>query len=528
MFQRLSDPIQRNADATPEQVAFAVPGRTLTCAQLETQANQLAHLLINKGVRPGDRVGIYLQRGLETPVAVFGILKAGAIFVPLDPFAPPAATLRLLDACGIHHLLTHPAQRRCVAELVRQDITRLQIIGIDQESLDLKPAIEVTPWQAASTMPMIPPDLPSLDLDTAYIMFSSGSTGRPKGIAHSHRSGLAYASASCKTYGIDRNDRIGSHSPLHFDMSTLGYLSGPFAGATTVIIPEAHTKIAASLSKLIADESITVWYSVPLALIQLLLRGTLDAHDYNALRWVLFGGEPFPIKHLRSLMQTWPDARFSNVYGPAEVNQCTFYHVPAIAPEAETPIPIGRVWDQAEGMIVDPTDQTVAEGEPGELLIRSSTMMRGYWNRPDLNANAFYRRTNLTGDVDIFYRTGDLVQERSDGELMFLGRRDRQLKVRGYRVELDDVEHALTGHPGVEEAAAFKIHTPEGDSIAACVTASGSESIDTESLRKQLATSLSWYAVPERIETRDTLPRTTSGKIDRRRLQTEFEEKAAV
>jgi amino acid adenylation domain-containing protein len=359
-----------------------------------------------------------------------------------------------------------------------------------------------------------------MEHDLAYIMYTSGSTGNPKGMMHTHSSGLAYTKMAVKTYDVGHADRLSNHSPLHFDMSTFDYFAGPLAGATTVIIPEAYTKLPASLSKLIADEQLTIWYSVPFALIQLLMRGILPSRDLSALRWILFGGEPFTPGHLRALQRLLPTARFSNVYGPAEVNQCTYYHVPPLADNDEQPVPIGMVCENVEGLVVDEADAAVAAGEVGELLIRAPTMMRGYWGRPDLNERAFYRRQVFPNYEDVFYRTGDLVQEAADGNLKFLGRKDRQVKTRGYRVELDEVEHALASHPHVEENAVYAVPDAEGSSrIEAAVLACAGVVVHVDTLQQYLTSLLPWYAVPATIIVMEEFPRTGSGKIDRRALR---------
>jgi acyl-coenzyme A synthetase/AMP-(fatty) acid ligase len=303
-------------------------------------------------------------------------------------------------------------------------------------------------------------------------------------------------------------------------MSTFDYFSGPLRSATTVIIPEEYKLLPASLAQLVAEERLTIWYSVPLALIQMLLRGQLDQHDMSALRWVLFGGEPFPPKHLHALMRQWPHARFSNVYGPAEVNQCTYFHVPPLPNAyADEQVPIGRVWENADGLILDEEDKAVEDGEVGELLIRAPTMMRGYWARPDLTDRAFYRASDDGGFERVFYRTGDLVQRLADGNLRFLGRKDRQIKSRGYRVELDEVEAVLLTHAGVEEIAVFAIADNEGSQQieAAAILKPGFAATPHELLRFASG-QLPAYAIPRSIRLYATFPRTASGKIDRKAL----------
>lgn len=512
--------LDRAADAAPEREAFTDGRLRLSFGELLARANRLAHLLRDAGLARGDRVGILLPRCIETAVAVHGILRAGGAFVPIDPKTPPAGIRQLLRDCGIGHLLTQPSLAPALREVMREPVPLRCVVGAELDAVGCRPwsALEQYDHQTAPAGRILAEDL-------AYIMYSSGSTGRPKGIMHTHRSGLAYAGLSIDTYRVTADDRIGNHSPLHFDMSTFGYFSSVAAGATTVIIPEAHTKLAASLAELIEAERLTIWYSVPLALIQLLERGVLADRDLRSLRWVMFGGEPFPPDHLRALMQRLPDARFSNVYGPAEVNQCTYYHVPPLddpGSEAATgrPVPIGRLWDEAEGLILDEAGDPVGDGEAGELLVRTATMMQGYWARPDLNERCFLRRPAAGGATHVFYRTGDLVRRRADGRLEFLGRKDRQVKIRGYRVELDEIEHQLGTHPAVAAAAVFPVIQEDATKcIEAAVTLRPEGGAGEAALREFVARLFPAYAIPERIRIMASLPRTGTDKIDRRKLQ---------
>ncbi len=357
-----------------------------------------------------------------------------------------------------------------------------------------------------------------LEDDLAYIMYTSGTTGTPKGIMHSHRSGLAYAKLSMDLYDVRPTDILANHSPLHFDISTMGYFTMPLAGGTTVLIPESHKIIPASLSQLIEKERITIWYSVPLALIHLLQRGALEDRKMDSLRWVLFGGEPFPAKHLRSLMKLWDKAVFSNVYGPAEVNQCTYFHLSEL-PENDDAIPLGHVWNNTEVLIVDKNDLEVDDGDTGELLVRTATMMKGYWGKPELTQKAFFRREKFANAEEIFYRTGDLVWRKSDGQLMFAGRKDRQIKIRGYRIELDEIESVLISHPYILETAVYNIKNEEDQSIEAIVVLSDSGRETEENIKEFLAAKIPAYAVPRRIYFSDKIPRTPAGKIDYKQLK---------
>lgn len=516
MLYLLPHILQQSAERHPLKAALRFNGQGLTYPELLRRSDRIAWLLQEGGLKKLDRVGVFLNKSIETVVAIYGIMRAGGVYVPLDPRSPLARLQFMHRDCGFRYLITHEPQQKAVQELVGGEHALTHIFGLPADSIE---GVHTLSWGEIEALPdSAPRDQGSMEQDLAYIMYTSGSTGTPKGLMHTHASGLSYARLSADTYDVRSEDVVSNHSPLHFDMSTFDYFSSLLQGATTVIIPEAYTKLPASLSQLIESERMTIWYSVPFALIQLLIRGALDKRDLSSLRWVLFGGEPFPSKHLHALMDLWPHARFSNVYGPAEVNQCTYYHVPALVDDEES-IPIGKVWDNSCGLVLDEQDSEVQAGEVGELVVRTPTMMRGYWNRPDLNERAFYRRQLFSNYEEVFYRTGDLVQALPDGNLKFLGRKDRQVKTRGYRVELDEVENALCSLPQVEEAAVFVVPDQEGSQkiYAAAIPKTG-ESFSEADLKNTVSGLVPWYALPQRILILNEFPRTGSGKIDRRRL----------
>ncbi|MDJ0731105.1 MAG: amino acid adenylation domain-containing protein [Crocosphaera sp.] len=520
MIYLIHHAIDNSAKLFPEQEAFRFENKSLTYQKLVEQANSLAHLLIDQGLKKGDRIGVYCNKSLESAVAIYGIMKAGGAYVPLDPSAPATRIRFILNNCQIRGLITQPQKQSYLAEILQETTSLDYVIGLPENS---ELPIRIFDWKTVTEISAkSSPNVKIIEQDLAYIMYTSGSTGEPKGIMHTHQSGLTYAKMSAHLYNLNKGDRLGNHSPLHFDMSTLDYFTGPLVGATTVIIPEAYTKIPASLSQLIEIEKLTIWYSVPFALIQLLHRGLLPDHDLSSLRWILFGGEPFPPKYLYELMTLLPQARFCNVYGPAEINQCSYYHIPPLESIPDEPVPIGKIWDNAEELVVDQEDKPITQGEIGELLVRTPTMMQGYWQNPDLNKKAFFYRNRTGNHQDIFYRTGDLVQLEPDGNYRFLGRKDRQIKTRGYRVELDEIETALVSHPFVEEAGVFGVQDSEGSQhIEAAITLKGQQQITPIELIRYASNILPRYAIPLKISIREELPRTTSGKIDRRALQQE-------
>lgn len=508
--------IFENSQKIPDHPAVRFQKEELTYLQLAKASNQLANFLISHGVKRGDRVGIYMNKNLFSAVSIYGILSAGAAYVPLDPFAPIDRLSFVINDCQIQFIITNDQKIENVKEIISK--TSLQgLIGVQSTSEIDVPSYS---WEQIFSFPSSSPTIQPVEQDLAYILYTSGSTGTPKGIMHTHRSGLSFAEWAVQTYQISSEDHISNHAPLHFDLSTFDFFASAIGGATTVIIPEGFTKLPASMAKWIQDERITIWYSVPFALIQMLERGNLESRDLSGLRWILFAGEPFPTKHLRTLMKTLPWVKFSNLYGPTETNVCTYYHVAPLPENSDEPIPIGIVCENTEDLVVDIEGRPVAEGEIGELLIRGGTVMKGYWARPDLTEKGFYRRKMFDYCEDIFYRTGDLVQKMPDGNYKFLGRKDRQIKTRGYRVELDEVEAMLLSHPTIHEAAAYPVPDVEGSNlIEAAVILIEGESISEDDIIKHLSGRLPSYAIPTKIIISDDFPRTSTGKINRRELQ---------
>jgi acyl-coenzyme A synthetase/AMP-(fatty) acid ligase len=395
-------------------------------------------------------------------------------------------------------------------------------IGIDDSN---GASLTVTPWSAVEDMASDdPPDVAVGGLDTSYIQHTSGSTGEPKLIRHNHASALAFVEWAVDEYRLTADDRLSNHSSHHTCFATFDYYAAARAAATTVILTPAAMFLPASLAELVERERISVWYSVPTALVQLLLHGNLGSRDLDALRWVLFAGETFPEKHLRSLRAQLPNARFSHVYGSTEVNVCTYYHLP-VAGDEPAPLPIGKPCSNSRALVVDNAGRPVKTGDTGELLIEGSTVMTGYWGDPERNRQALTRRSEPGGFESTWFCTGDRVRILEDGNLTFSGRADLQIKVRGHRVELEEVENALIGLEHVHEAAVFAIPDAEGSSaIHAAVVIDPGTAVSQKELAQGLRKVLPPYAVPVVIDIVLKLPRTPTGKVDRKQLQAKHSE----
>lgn len=471
----LDDALAHWAREAPEASALQFLGETIAYATLVAAASGVAGFLAEHSVTRGDRVILMTAKSPTTIAAMYGVLRAGAIYVPIDPAAPDIRILQIIENVDPKCVLADAASRRRLTELA------LTV-----------PTYDVAQMPQTGEMPTLQrsPD------DGAYILHTSGTTGRPKGILHSHASGLAYARMAARLCGLAPSDRVSHHTPAYFDMSIFDVFSAGLAGATCVIIPEMYTKVPASLAQLTETAGITVWYSVPYAIQQLVERGALDKRDLSALRIVMFAGEMMPPNVVEAFSTHVPNAAFLNAYGPTETNHCVTARLSHAELDGVSALPIGQ-----------PDEGVTAEiAEDGELLIRSDQVMRGYWNEPDRNAAAFV----TTASGARFYRTGDIVTKRADGALMLLGRKDRQIKLRGYRIELDEVELALTNAPNVSEAAVVF----ENEEITAFL----SGRVEQADIQAHLAAHLPAYAHPTEIVLVPQMPRTPTGKIDRMAL----------
>ena len=548
---RLGGGVSPFVQVDPDAEALTDGTRSLDWAELIDEVARSAAALVALGITPGDRVAVHLAKSVQSFVAVHAVLRAGGVMVPLDPLAPVAHLATVLVDAGAKVLVTDARSSSLVALLAEPGVgERVDAVvrpTADRTVLADLDVVEVL----ADTIAESPatPRVRTEPNDPAYIIYTSGSTGRPKGIVHTHASALAYANGAAVAYDLHAGDRLANIAPLHFDQSTFELYAGPLAGACTIVVPDPILRFPASLSEFVAAHRATVWYSVPYLIGQISTRGALDQRDLTSLRWVLFGGESFPPGQLATVMRQLPAARFSNVYGPAEVNQCTALHLDE-PPDDDRPVSIGRAWQWADVRIVDPDGldgphpsdgpvpgghidaerdglevRDVGPGEPGELIVRSATMMQGYWNRPELTAGSIVRLADTEGR---WYRTGDLAARRPDGDIDFLGRIDNQVKLRGHRIELEAIDAALRDLDGVTAATAIVDRPDQGEHrlVALVVTdeASGAASTDSRGVLSELARRLPRYAVPAEVITVAGLPRTATGKVDRNAAHDLFEQ----
>lgn len=508
MAYLLAQLLTQSAQQRPDHIAVIDGAQQHTYRTLDEVSNRFAHLLQAVGVRRGDRVGLYLEKSWEAVAALFGILKAGAAYVPLDPTAPSARIMYIIENCQMKALVSTTTK-----------LTALQERNIGQGHIPATIlADDPTAWAAASTTP--PPDPGPIEDDLAYILYTSGSTGHPKGVMISQRAALTFIDWACETFGVQPTDRVSNHAPFHFDLSTFDLFVTIKAGAAIVLVPPMLSILPRTLADFIATQEISIWYSVPSALTRLLLYGQLERYPFPKLRTILFAGEVFPVKYLRQLMTLIPQAAYHNLFGPTETNVCTWHRVPPLAPDHTEPIPIGKACANSETLVLNAQDEIVAPGEVGELCVRGPSLMRGYWGLPERTAQSLtpYVVHQHLGP-ELIYRTGDLVRATADGNYTYLGRRDNQIKSRGYRIELGEIETVLYSHPDIEEVAVIPIPDDEiGNQIKAFLVLRNGQQVTHGALEAFCAERLPRYMFPQQIEFRATLPKTSTGKVDKAQL----------
>ena len=510
--------LDRSAHLRPRHQAVEDDQRgTMTYQDLATLSNRLRDRLRHAGVRRGDRVGIYMRKSIDTVASIFGVLKAGAAYVPVDPGAPVARNAYILNDCSVKLVLVEKSfEERLRAEIGRsgEPPPFLHLEGTGG-SLPLRQTLDSL--QEQDPAPVTETDIVTPD-DLAYILYTSGSTGKPKGVMLSHRNAVSFIDWCSEVFEPHEKERFSSHAPFHFDLSILDLYVPIKHGATLVLIGADIGKDPVRLAALISEKRITSWYSTPSILSLLAQYGKLQQHDYSALRTVLFAGEVFPIKHLRALKTLLPAPKHFNLYGPTETNVCTFYQIPVHIPEERTqPYPIGKLCTHLQAIVVSEQGQEVPAGQEGELCISGSGVMQGYWNLPERTARAFL----IDPSSQRWYKTGDIVVQDADGNYIYIGRRDRMVKKRGYRVELGEIEAGLYRHPAVKEAAVVAL---SDDDNGVRVKAFLSCKEDTKrpsliELKRFCAENLPIYMVPDLFVFWEVLPKTSTDKIDYQELK---------
>ncbi|WP_330460674.1 amino acid adenylation domain-containing protein [Streptomyces sp. NBC_00820] len=491
---------RRVAAERPDAAAVRDAGRTLTYAELDLASDRLAARLAHAGVRPGDLVGLLLERSADVPVGILGVMKAGAAYVPLDPSYPGERLRYMIADAGVTTVVGAAGQ---AAER-----------GLD--------AVAVLPPYDDSAPETPVPETELTGEEPAYVIYTSGSTGNPKGCVVGHRQVLALLKAALPLFDVDAEDRWALFHSFSFDVSVWEFWASMAVGATAVTVPLAVAQSAADFLALLVAEKVTVLGQVPSVFRALAMAYEEAGRPELALRYLVFAGEAIDLDVVGGFLGAYPGTAPTavNMYGPTET---TVYATHRALTEADfggaVASPIGAGLPHLRLEIRDADLRPLPDGETGELLIAGEGVADGYLGRPELTAERFVTLDGPDGP-DRYYRTGDLARRLPDGSFAYLGRNDQQIKLRGYRIELGEVEAALRGHHHVKDAAVTVITTAAGATffVACVVLAEGAPAKPAAELRAHAQTVLPRYMVPDRYQAVDALPLTGSGKLDRKAL----------
>ncbi|WP_346364369.1 non-ribosomal peptide synthase/polyketide synthase [Bosea sp. (in: a-proteobacteria)] len=491
----LHERFRRQAAADPEAVAAVFSdGGQLTRGELEARGNQLARFLKARGRGPEPLIGVAMERSLELVVALVGILKAGAAWVPLDPDHPRQRLESMIGAAGVSLVLT---QEHLASRLPAGAAT----FHLDRQ------------WPEIARLPATAVAAGTRAENLAYVIHTSGSTGRPKGVAVSHRAAGNLLAWLERTLGPTAGERVLQKTPCGFDVSVWEFFWPLVHGHRLVLAPAGAHRDPAALIALVCEHAVTTLHFVP-AMLQAFLAHPRAA-ACTSLRRVLGGGESLPPEVARRFFEVLPGVALHHTYGPTEATvdaaswRCRSGSLPAR-------LPIGRAVDNLRTWVLDGGMRPVPVGGSGELCLGGSSLARGYWCRPARTAAAFVPDPTSRQPGGRLYRTGDRVRFAADGSIEFLGRIDHQVKIRGIRVELGEIEAALRRHSEVSQAAVLAVPDGTGTNrLVACLVPETDAVAAAEELMSWLGARLPAAMVPAFFVVLERLPLTAAGKVDR-------------
>lgn len=531
MSMLLHEWVIRQAEHAPDRIAVSLGADALTYGALDDTSNRLARLLHDAGVRPGDRVALLLAKSPTAVAAIVATLKAGAIYVPLDPASPAPRVAKMLASCEPHILLADRVGADVAAHGLRSGLlaNRPRLGWLDAGA----PPPGCAPVFRAADVCDTPPSVrlaPARADHPAYLMYTSGSTGAPKGVVITHTNVSHFVRWANRYFGVGPDDRLSGHAPLYFDLSTYDIFGTFAAGAHLHLVPPALNLAPARLVRFIRDARLTQWFSAPSVLVYMASFDAVRYGDFPALRRLLWCGEVFPTPALRYWMQRLPHVRFTNLYGPTEATVASsYYTVPTCPRDDREVIPIGTACDGEELLVLDERLVRVPPDAVGELCIRGVGLSPGYWRDAEKTRAAFLPNPYGTAPGDRIYSTGDLARVDERGLHYFLGRRDSQIKSRGHRIELGEIEAGVQAIGLARECAVVAVPTDGfAGALICCAYVPDRQAATPEELRRRLRETLPTYMLPSRWLALDALPRNANGKTDRPRIRELFEHREAV
>jgi len=498
----------------PDKEACITSERRLTYAQFEAEATQCARALVDAGIEKGDRVGVFLENRTEAAVAIFGILRAGGAFVMINPTTKPDKVCYILNDCAAKAVVA-PARAGAAIEAIENEVASVgAIFTCGTVPKNSPPPGAVPRFDFATRIaqfPTSPDPVRCIDMDLAAIIYTSGSTGRPKGVIMTHRNIIAAATSVSDYLENVPEDIILNVLPLSFDYGLYQLLMAVKIGATLVL--ERSFAYPYQIVQRIKDEAVTGFPGVPTIYAMLLQMEELDPAMFDSVRFITNTGAALPVPHIKRLGSLFRNARIYSMYGVTESKRCSY-----LPPEEleRRPASVGRGMPNEEVFVLDDDGNPVAPGEVGELVIRGSNVMQGYWELPEATAEVL--RPGRYPWEKVLY-TGDLFKTDEDGYLYFVSRKDDIIKSRGEKVSPREVENVICEIPQVQQAAVIGI--PDeilGQAVKAFVVLTPGAELDERDIMGHCTRRLESFMVPKAVEFRDDLPKTSSGKVKHKAL----------
>jgi amino acid adenylation domain-containing protein len=531
MVSLLQQLITQQAEQRPEATAIVYKQERLTYGELEEASNRLARLLKEAGCQRGDRVGFLIPKTPAAIITILGILKADCAYVPLDPSSPAPRLEMIVDACAPRFIIAGGSVTSLLDDVMadesRRKGTAIGWMGdgkVEGHNFKVQFArADLNSYDGAAL------DCQNTSSDAAHILFTSGSTGVPKGVVITHANVLPFIHWAVNYFGTKAGEKISSHPPLHFDLSTYDIYGTLSSGAELHIVPTELNLLPHKLAEFIRNAELTQWFSVPSVLNFMAKADVVKQDDFPQLERLLWCGEVFPTPPLMYWMQRLPHVQFTNLYGPTEATiASSYYTVPERPANESVDIPIGVPCDGEELVVLDEELKPLPPGEIGDLYIAGVGLSPGYWRDEEKTNSVFLRRPGSDDPNDRIYKTGDLARLGEDGLVYYIGRADSQIKSRGYRIELGEIETALNALNLTEECAIVAINTGGFEGVAICCAYVPLPDADVTPtrLRADLSKALPNYMLPARWMLFERLPKNANGKIDRKVLREQFQQEA--
>ena len=490
-------------------MALICDGTEHTFRDIDQNSDRVACALQEAGINRGDRVALFLENSVELVTAVFGILKAGAVFVIINPTTKTKKLAYILNDCGVHALVAQPALARIVQPAIAQVPSLANVIwtGAAGEGPDSGLA-----WSDVMKEPhRLPADPGLIDLDLCTIIYTSGSTGSPKGVMLTHHNMTNTAWAISTYLENHPEDIVICVLPLSFDYGLYQVITGARVGFTVVL--ERSFAYPYQVLRQMDRHRVTGLPGVPTIFATLLQMAPFEGLDLSSLRYLTSTGAPFPPAHIRRLQELFPWARIYSMYGLTECTRVSYLDPSRLEDKINS---VGKAMPNTEVYVVDEQGRRVGPGVVGELVVRGSNVMRGYWGKPEETSKRL-RDGDIPGEKVLY--TGDLFYMDEEGFLYFVGRKDDIFKCKGEKISPKEIENVLCELDGVAEAAVIGVDDPiEGKAIKAIVVPRDGVTLSEKQVRQHCRANLENYMVPKFIEIHRTLPRTPSGKIDKKTL----------